>query len=934
MIRWTVVTMVTATLAAAHADLELVREGRPLAEIVVGDQPSPAAEGAAAELQSLLKRISGAELPIVARPAGEGRVAVIIGQAAAQAFAPEVRVPSGLSSDFSDEGYVVATGPGRLVLAGNETEPYEGTWYAVYDLLGSLGCRWYFPGTFGEVLPALSTVSIPAQRRLVKPDLRVRDTWYSGHLAVTPEQQAEFAAWKRRNRMTRTGVWGHCADPNSRFLQNPVDDSTYRLLPKEKYWDTHPEYYALLPGGQRNERFLCMSNPGALQAAADTVCEYFATYPDNHTFAFSPPDEPVLCHCPDCARAMNQGFDGEGWGDVSDPYFRFVFALADKVRERYPDRWITSMAYYNRCRPPQGVTGKHPNVLIQLASIQQCSLHSYQQGGCWTRRQFGEMLRQWADLTAGQVFYEYDPHDWTHLQRPTWGSQREAEDLRLLKRLGGWGFSDEGQMAWMSTGLNYYVRARLAWDVQQDPESMISDFCQRFFGSAARPMQRYYTAIESAIRTTRAHSGGFPGRDDWQVILPRPLLDQCQRWLNEAAGLAGADPYRARVQAFRVYFDRINAYVRMREAMNRADFAEAARQAEAMVKAVVRMADTALLQDAGPWGGSRSGAQLAKNARDLLAWTDGSKGKLVAALPPVADFRTDPAGDGLVGQWYLDRGSRGWRQLPMTAAWESQGVTTPQGRSYSGVAWYRVDVRLPQDIPAYTRLMLPELGGSSAWVWCNGKYAGDAIAGQDNPLTVRLSGLLQPGDNRLVIRLKGNSGLSLPPFIFAPTAAAEFPENREELRVIPAQWLFRLDPSEQGEAEGWHRPSLDESAWQSIVVPSAWEDTAVGAYDGIAWYRVRFTLPAETAGKKLALHFGGVDEEAWVFLNGELQGQHTEQSTGETVHQIWDQPFTVPLTTARPGAENVLVIRVRDSTMAGGIHKPVRLYVVPEETQP
>ncbi|NPV45317.1 MAG: DUF4838 domain-containing protein [Armatimonadetes bacterium] len=933
MTHFMVTAMLIATMAAAHADLELVREGQPVAEIVLGDQPSAAAQGAATELQVFLKRMSGAELPIVPRPGGAGRVAVLIGQDAVRAFAPEVKVPSGLTHDFDDEGYVVATAPAKLILAGNETEPYEGTWYAVYDLLESLGCRWYFPGAFGEVVPTLSTIAIPAQRRLVKPDLRVRDTWYSGHLVSTSQQQAEFATWKRRNRMTRAGFWGHCANPDSRFLQNPVDDSTYRLLPKEKYWDTHPEYYALMPGGQRNERFLCMSSPGALQAAVDTVCEYFATYPDNHTFAFSPPDEPVLCHCPDCTRAMNQGFDGEGWGDVSDPYFRFVLALADKVRERYPDRWITTMAYYNRCRPPQGVTGERPNLLIQHASIQQCSLHSYQQEGCWSRRQFGEMLRQWAELSAGQVFYEYDPHDWTHLQRPAWGSQREADDLRVLKRLDGWGFSDEGQMAWMSTGLNYYVRAKLAWNVQQDPAAMVSDFCQRFFGPASRPMWRFYTAIENAIRTTRAHSGGFPGRDDWQVILPRPLLDQCQGWLAEAAGLAGADPYRTRVNAFRIYFDRINAYVRMREAMNRADFAEAARQADAMVEAVTRMGDTALLQDAGPWGGSRSGAQFARNARELLAWTDGTKGKLVAVLPPVADFRTDPAGDGLVGRWYLDQGSDGWRKLPMTSAWESQGVVTPQGRSYSGVAWYRAELNLPAAPAGTVRLFIPELGGTAAWVWCNGTYAGDAIVGQDNPLTVRLSGLLKAGHNRLVIRLKGNAGLSLPPFIFEPTPAAEFPEDREELRVIPAQWLFRTDPQQQGEAEGWQTPDVDETAWQSIPVPSAWEETAVGPYDGVAWYRVRFTIPGEAAGRKLVLHFDGVDEEAWVFLNGELQGQHTEQSTGETVHQIWDQPFTVPLTAARPGQENLLVVRVRDSTMAGGIHRPVRLYMAPERDE-
>jgi beta-glucuronidase len=97
----------------------------------------------------------------------------------------------------------------------------------------------------------------------------------------------------------------------------------------------------------------------------------------------------------------------------------------------------------------------------------------------------------------------------------------------------------------------------------------------------------------------------------------------------------------------------------------------------------------------------------------------------------------------------------------------------------------------------------------------------------------------------------------------------------------------------------------------------------------VAWYRVRFKVPADLSGRKLVLHFGAVDEEAWVYLNGELVGEHSAATTGQTVHQIWDQPFDVPLTNARPGAENVLAVRVRDSMMAGGVYKPVRLFVGP-----
>jgi hypothetical protein len=90
-------------------------------------------------------------------------------------------------------------------------------------------------------------------------------------------------------------------------------------------------------------------------------------------------------------------------------------------------------------------------------------------------------------------------------------------------------------------------------------------------------------------------------------------------------------------------------------------------------------------------------------------------------------------------------------------------------------------------------------------------------------------------------------------------------------------------------------------------------------------------VPAELAGKKAILSFGAVDEEAWVYLNGELVGEHTTASTGGTVDMIWDKPFEVPLPGLRPGEENVIAVRVTDTTLAGGIYKPVKLYVADDE---
>ena len=68
-----------------------------------------------------------------------------------------------------------------------------------------------------------------------------------------------------------------------------------------------------------------------------------------------------------------------------------------------------------------------------------------------------------------------------------------------------------------------------------------------------------------------------------------------------------------------------------------------------------------------------------------------------------------------------------------------------------------------------------------------------------------------------------------------------------------------------------------------------------------------------------------VDEQAWIYVNGQLAGEHTVQSETATVDDLWDQPFSIEV---RPehlkyGEKNLLVVRVHNSAANGGIWKPV-----------
>jgi hypothetical protein len=157
-----------------------------------------------------------------------------------------------------------------------------------------------------------------------------------------------------------------------------------------------------------------------------------------------------------------------------------------------------------------------------------------------------------------------------------------------------------------------------------------------------------------------------------------------------------------------------------------------------------------------------------------------------------------------------------------------------------------------------------------------------------------------------------------------------------ELAALPldgGQWLFRLDPADQGNAEHWFAAEVDRSGWARISVPGFWEKSGVEGttpdYDGLAWYARPFDLPPAWKGKKIVLHVGAVDDEAWVWLNGEFVGDHLEKDHPQVA---WEEPFEFDVTKlVKWELPNEVVVRVNDTHLGGGIWKSTYLRADPPD---
>jgi len=155
----------------------------------------------------------------------------------------------------------------------------------------------------------------------------------------------------------------------------------------------------------------------------------------------------------------------------------------------------------------------------------------------------------------------------------------------------------------------------------------------------------------------------------------------------------------------------------------------------------------------------------------------------------------------------------------------------------------------------------------------------------------------------------------------------------------PDEWDFLIDPTDVGEALGWHRDGKIGGNWQRMPTrTSTWSDQGLHYYKGLAWYRTQVRVPEVFRGRKVYLWFGGVDERAKVWLNGQLLGQSDEEGGNLVATAGTFKPFEFDVTEAvRFGQSNTIAVRITNLRLneigTGGITAPVMFWSPKEKAQ-
>jgi len=502
-------TSFASGLSLAEEDILL----RRLEQICIPIEPLEAERSMADVLQEKLQALYDIELTIASGPPQAGERAVLLGR--------RVAVASGLICDAELEavkydGFVIKGSGNRIALSGYAP---QGTIYATHAFLRHVGLKTYPWRQFGAV-------EIPK---------RVKD----GKLEPFSIASKPFFSRRALLGYLDQGRWGASLREYGlgefRFVQDHEyfkgkgwlggDHTAPYLVPMAKYYDAHPEYFAM-KGGKRiakdtqNARVaLCLSNPDVHRIATDRALEWMNIQHQRRFFHVTDGDT-TECECPQCI-AMDPYPDS-----YTDRYLKWVNSVAHTAKEKYPVNVMLALAYSNSTRPPVDVKPES-NVVVMYCPWYWNSRTT--SAVSWANPLNVTAMKQftaWAMLFPDQMgLYDY-PGSWVYGQ---------ADRIKFLAKNNARVFYSCGG----NGDLFQWVNANLLVDPFLDTEVLVTEFVKVYYGPAAGPMRRYLDLKRKTIERNLVHTR-YPFKDLAFLQKTKELMGQAEKLAGDADDRTGA----------------------------------------------------------------------------------------------------------------------------------------------------------------------------------------------------------------------------------------------------------------------------------------------------------------------------------------------------------------------------------------------------------
>jgi hypothetical protein len=470
------------------AQLKLAENGKSVYKIIVAPTASPEEIQAASILQVYFKKVTTVDLPIEETTKKPDFPYISIGQ-------------TGWKKDtLPEQSYTIQTQNGNLSITGGAR---KGVIYGVYTFIEEImGCR-KWNANEPAVCPVNTHLTVDGNLYIHSaPAFEYREAYFPA------EADDEYLNWHKLHRLDDLwGIWGH---------------SFYKLVPAQKYFHSHPEYFSYFMG-ERQPLQLCLTNRHVVKIAIETIREKIAENPDAIYWSISANDDVGTCECKACSKIIKR--EGGDQGTL----IHFVNAIA----KAFPDRIFTTLAYGSTARAPLHIKPR-PNVYIFLSSIDAYRTNELAQEK--SAAAFNRNLRNWGKISPHIFIWDYYTQFTNYLApfpviptfQPNLNYFKQQDVAGVFAQGSGYNYSNLAE-------LKQYLLSKLLWSPEQDVEKLTDEFLNGYYGAAAKYVKQYLERQREAVVQSGARLDiyGTPV-GAWNTFLTPELMDQYSTILDSA----------------------------------------------------------------------------------------------------------------------------------------------------------------------------------------------------------------------------------------------------------------------------------------------------------------------------------------------------------------------------------------------------------------
>lgn len=435
-------------------------------QIVIPAKNNDSEYEAADVLKRYLFKISGAKLPIVTDNVKIKSKEILIGKTN-RYFDNDFNLPI--------DAFVIKVVNKKVVISGGER---KGVLYGVYSFLETyLGVKKY----------AIDEEFVPSKKNIIlsenlndkqKPAFEFRSTYF------LESQNKDYADFHKINYFFENRLY-------------PAHSLAW-LLPASKYFNSNPDFFALIKG-KRDPDQICFSSQGALKELKKVLSIEMKLNPQNQVWSVSHLDNLKTCECALCSRTINRG---TGFSEVLIPF-------VNNVAKTFPDKTISTLAY-NQSILPAKYSKPLANVEIMFCFTNVDRKIPINNSLNKTGQEALLALRKWKEQTNNFFIWDYtvnyfhslSPFPNIDILKPNLQFFRDEKFSKIFQQ-------GIGPQIGEFSELKSYLISKLLWNPDANQEQIITEFSNAFYGSGSPFIIQYLNALNKNSRNTSSFLGVY-----------------------------------------------------------------------------------------------------------------------------------------------------------------------------------------------------------------------------------------------------------------------------------------------------------------------------------------------------------------------------------------------------------------------------------------